>query len=227
MARYVARGNAAAEPILPDGEDLTLASWLPDEAVPFLAALRFTDSGLAKHAVWEETWALQRREDAGENVGAIPVPPKYDSKDYRDARCWRLRGKLDVPKERFISYPGCESDEDREPVYGWAGWNHLQRAQALAALYQDRKQREGWSKDRLTPMLAGLLEFIPWIKQWHNEPSQEFEGLRLGDYFQSYLEGECRELGLTVEDLREWRPEARGRSKKRATSRETPTGETP
>lgn len=89
-----------------------------------------------------------------------------------------------MPKERFISYPGCESDEDREPVYGWAGWNHLQRAQALAALYQDRKQREGWSKDRLTPMLAGLLELIPWIKQWHNEPSQEFEGLRLGDYFQ-------------------------------------------
>jgi hypothetical protein len=25
-----------------------------------------------------------------------------------------LRGKLDVPKERFISYPGCESDEDHE-----------------------------------------------------------------------------------------------------------------
>ncbi len=227
MARYVARGNVAAEPILPEGEELTLASWLPDEAVPFLAAHRFTDSGLAKHTVWQETWALQRREDAGENVGAIPVPPRYDQKDYRDASCWRLRGKLDVPKERFISYPGCESHEDREPVYGWAGWNHLQRAQALAALYQDRKQREGWSKDRLTPMLAGLLELIPWIKQWHNEPSQEFEGLRLGDYFQSYLEGECRELGLTVEDLREWRPEARGRSKKRATSRETPTGETP
>ncbi|MBK8994492.1 MAG: BREX-2 system adenine-specific DNA-methyltransferase PglX [Myxococcales bacterium] len=78
MARYVARGNTAAEPILPEGEDVTLASWLPDEAVPFLAALRFTDSGLAKHAVWEETWALQRHEDAGENVGAIPVPPKYD-----------------------------------------------------------------------------------------------------------------------------------------------------
>jgi len=227
MARHVARGNAAAEPILPEGEDLTLASWLPDEAVPFLAAFRFTDSGLTKHAVWQETWALQRREDAGENVGAIPVPPKYDSKDYRDARYWSLRGKLDVPKERFISYPGCESDEDREPVYGWAGWNHLQRAQALAALYQDRKQREGWSKDRLTPMLAGLLELIPWIKQWHNEPSQEFEGLRLGDYFQSYLEGECRELGLTGEELREWRPEARGKSKKRARSRETPTGETP
>jgi hypothetical protein len=27
-----------------------------------------------------------------------------------------LRGKLDVPKERIISYYGCESDEDHEPV---------------------------------------------------------------------------------------------------------------
>jgi hypothetical protein len=210
--------TAIREAVLPaQAPESELPDVLRREGVPFLAAHRFTDAGLTKHAIWEETWALQRREDAGESVGAVPVPPKYDQKDYRDARYWSLRGKLDVPKERFISYPGCDSDEDREPVYGWAGWNHLQRAQALAALYQDRKQREGWSKDRLTPMLAGLLELIPWIKQWHNEPSQEFEGLRLGDYFQSYLEGECRELGLTVEELRAWRPEARGtRSTKRS-----------
>ena len=51
--------------------------------------------------------------------------------------------------------PGCESDVDGEPVYGWAGWDHAERAKALVALYQDRKTREGWDKDRLTPMLAG------------------------------------------------------------------------
>jgi len=59
-----------------------------------------------------------------------------------DPRC-----KLDVPKERFISYPGCESDEDHKPVYGWAGWDHLQQAQALAGLYEQRKS-EGWEKER-------------------------------------------------------------------------------
>lgn len=203
--------EGAAE-FLGEAPDALIRRLMLDDAVSFLAALCFTDSGVAKHAIWEEAWGLQRREDAGEHVGAIPVPPRYDQKDYRDASYWRLRGKLDVPKERFISYPGCESNEDHEPVYGWAGWNHLQRAQALAALYQDRKQREGWSKDRLTPMLAGLLELIPWIKQWHNEPSQEFEGLRLGDYFQSYLEGECRELGLTLQELGVWRPAARSKA---------------
>jgi hypothetical protein len=176
------------------GMDFTgaeLATWMQQSAVPYLARLRYTDKGLEKRAAWERTWALQRREDAGETVGPIPVPPKYDPKDFRDAAYYRLRGKLDVPKERFLSYPGCESDDDKQPLYGWAGWNHLQQAQALAALYEDRK-REGWPKDRLRPMLDGLRELLPWLKQWHNEPSEEFGGLKLGDYFEGYVEGEER-----------------------------------
>ncbi|MCZ7679704.1 MAG: hypothetical protein M5U28_13460 [Sandaracinaceae bacterium] len=134
---------------------------LGDSSVPFASAYRYTAKGLEKRAAWERTWDLQRREDAGESVGEIPVPPKYDQKDFRDATYYRLRGKLDVPKERFISYPGCESDEDGEPVYGWAGWDHAQRAAALVALYNDRKTRESWPKERLVPMLAGLLELLP------------------------------------------------------------------
>jgi hypothetical protein len=199
------------------GYDGTTWSYLSEriqqEAVPFIAANRYTDAGLVKRALWEHTWDLQRREDAGEKVGEIPVPPKYDPKDFRDPIHWRLRGKLDVPKERFISYPGCESDQDNEPVYGWAGWNHLQQAEALAALYQKRKTEEAWEKDRLTPMLAGLLELLPWIKQWHNDPSDEYAGMRLGDFFEGFLDGECRTLGLTRDDLRAWRPEAKKRGK--------------
>jgi hypothetical protein len=191
---------------------------LEAESIPFLAAFRFTGRGLEKLSIWERTWELQRREDRGEHV-EVPVPPKYDSKDYRAPRYEDLRGKLDVPKERFISYPGCESDEDREPVYGWAGWNHLQRAHALAALYQKRKTDESWGKERLTPMLAGILELIPWVKQWHNEPSAEFGGLRLGDYFDEiFLDGECHALGLTREELRAWRPADRKRGAARATA---------
>lgn len=186
------------------------------ESVPFLAAYRHTEAGLEKRAQWERVWELQRAEDRGETVPPFDPAPKYDQKDYRDANAWRLRGKLDVPKERFISYPGCESDQDKEPVYGWAGWNHLEQAQALAALYQNRKTEEGWGKDRLTPLLAGLLELLPWVKQWHNEPSDEFGGLRLGDYFETFLDGECHTLGLTREALRAFRPaeKTRGRAPK-------------
>jgi hypothetical protein len=160
--------------------------------------------------VWLETWEQQRAEDRGDTISPLP-PPKYGPTDFVD-HYYGLRGQLDVPKERFISYPYCESDTDGEPVYGWAGWDHLQRAQALASLYLKRKDGEGWTKDRLTPMLAGLLELIPWVKQWHNEPSAEFGGLRMGDYFAQFLDGECRQHALTHDDLRAWRPPKKTRA---------------
>ena len=205
--------HAAAAILRREFEQGLVRTALEREAAPFLAAYRHTQPGLEKRAQWERVWDLQRAEDRGEKVPPFDPAPKYDQKDYRHASSWRLRGKLDVPKERFISYPGCESDEDKEPVYGWAGWNHLQQAQALAALYNKRKQ-ESWTKERLTPMLAGLLELIPWLKQWHNEPSAEFDGLRLGDSFEAFLDGECHTLGVTREALRAWRPEEKGKGKK-------------
>jgi hypothetical protein len=188
----------------------SIVEFLEVDSVPFTATLRHSDKGLEKLAAWERCWALQRLEDAGQGPGTIAAPPKYDEKDFRNASVFNLRGKLDVPKERFISYPGCESDEDREPLYGWAGWDHLQQAQALANLYQQRKS-EGWDRARVTPMLAGILELLPWVKQWHNEPSAEFDGQRLGDYFENYLDGECAAWGLSREDLGAWRPETRSK----------------
>jgi hypothetical protein len=188
-----------------------IALVLSGEAIPYLARLRYSEEGIETWDAWVRTWDAQRREDAGEHVGVLPVPPKYTQNDFRSATYWALRGKLDVPKERFISYPGCESDEDKEPVYGWAGWDHLQRAVALAALYQDRKQREGWGKDRLQPMLAGLLELLPWLKQWHHEPSAELGGERPSDQFEAFLNAECSEHGFTHDDLRVWRPAAKTR----------------
>jgi hypothetical protein len=145
-------------------------------------------------------------------VPPFDPPPKYDQNDYRNATVWRLRGKLDVPKERFISYPGCESDEDKEPVYGWAGWDHLQQAIALATLYMKRKQGEAWGKERLVPMLAGLDELLPWVWQWHPEPTAESGGMKPGQYIADFLAAQCHELAVTEGELRAWRPEL-GRKK--------------
>jgi hypothetical protein len=201
----------------PDLERL-LTELIGTDAVPHVAALRYTDTGLEKRAVWERTWDLQRREDAGERID-VPVPPKYDSKDFRDQVYWRHRGKLDVAKERFISYPGAESDDDPSPLVGWAGWDHLQQATALAALYQKRKDEDGWTQERLTPLLAGLLEIVPWLKQWHNEPDAKFGGLRQGDFFETFVLGEARRWSLTVDGLRSWRPvRATGRRRPAAAS---------
>jgi hypothetical protein len=167
--------------------------------------MRFKTTGHTKHEGWQRMWEAQRSEDAGQ-PSPEPLPQKYKSTDYASPDYWRLRGKLDVPKERFISYPGCESDEDGEPVYGWAGWDHLLRSQALATLYQHRKTEEGWPKDRLIPILAGLYELLAWLKQWHNAEPDPTYGVLMGDYYEQFLEGERNTLGLPLDEITGWSP---------------------
>lgn len=183
-------------------EELVLA-----ESVPHLPILRYKDSGLRKRAEWEKTWDLQRREDAGESVGTIPVPPKYTSADFIStggARYWSLRGKLDVPKERWISFPHCEGP-DGTLVICWAGYDHLQQAQAISAYYVRVQTEFGGSDDpRLIPLLASLIELLPWLKQWHNEPNANFDGLRMGDYFEGFVNEEARNLGKTLAEIKAW-----------------------
>lgn len=148
-----------------------------------------------------------RKERKAQEVGPIPVPPKYQSKDFLKADVWRLRGGLDVPKERWVSYPGCERGADGSLVIAWAGWNHLQQATAVAAYYLDMKDSEGWEPARLHPLLASLLELVPWLEQWHNDIDPVY-GERMGDYYRSFVTEEARALGFTLEDLQGWRPAA-------------------
>ncbi len=196
-------------------------------SVPFLKSYYLTESGLILQAQWGAVHAHQTALDRGDNTKAPRLPRKYSQKDYLAPEYWQARGGLDVPLEPLISYPGCESDQDGEPVYGWAGWDHLQRAQALAALYLKRRDGEGWTAERLTPMLAGVLELIPWVKQWHNEPSAEFNDLRMGEYFEQFLDGECRQHGLTHDDLRAWRPEKKRAKAKAAKAAKAPKEKKP
>jgi len=149
-----------------------VAELVEAEAVPFLPVLRYKPSGLEKRRVWERTWELQRQEDAIDartalpaghperlsgaeakalktrEVGDIPSPPRYVSANFLPGPAWRLRGKLDVPKERFISYPHCSRAADPSLVVAWAGWDHLQQARALAARYIRMRNEEGWSPVR-------------------------------------------------------------------------------
>ena len=218
------RGQAAID-LVKLVEDLVL-----EEAVPFAAAFRYAASGRRKRAEWEATWERQRAEDAidartslprtdprrleldeakrlkAAEIGAIPVPPKYENKDFAKASYWKLRGKLDVPKERFILYSGAErGPDDPSPVVGWAGWDHLQQAQALATYYEDRRLQAGWPAERLFPLLVGLAELLPWLRQWHNEIDPE-SGERLGDYFTAFTESEARRHGYTLDALSSWSP---------------------
>lgn len=186
------------------------------EAVPFFAAFRYSDSGRMKRTLWERTWELQRREDAGDKV-EIDAPPKYRQEDFQSAVYWRLRGKLDVPKERFILYPLAGRDSDPTHVIGLAGWDHLQQAKALASWIVERQQQDGWGGDRLLPLLAGLEELLPWLRQWHNEIDPD-TAQRLGDYFTQWVDEEAHKIGATREDLRSYVPPA-GVGRKRRTKK--------
>lgn len=114
-----------------------VAEALQGDAVPNHRFHVYKPAGLAKRAAWERTWDDQRREDAGEAV-TPEVPPSYGSGDFLRTEHWQLRGKLDVPKERFVAFtevPGRAGPA--EILYGWAGWTPLQRLKALLAIDED------------------------------------------------------------------------------------------
>ncbi|WP_219414052.1 BREX-2 system adenine-specific DNA-methyltransferase PglX [Pseudonocardia nigra] len=213
------------------GADVDLAkivgALIDDEHVPFLAAYRYKSSGLARRAEWERTWTLQRQEDAiaarlghddvthpevrraiKDEIGDVPVPPKYGSGDFLRSSYWSNRGKLDVPKERFISYPDASRDGDRSLLLGWAGFDHREQAQALAVLISRRRGEDGWGAERVTPLLAGLAEVLPWVQQWHGEIDARY-GASPADIYAGFLDGQLAELQLTRDDLATWRPTGR------------------
>ncbi|MFK0648621.1 BREX-2 system adenine-specific DNA-methyltransferase PglX [Dermacoccus sp. BD5] len=193
-----------------------LVKLLAPEGVPYLAAHRLKDSGLRKYEAWEHTWDLQRREDAGENVGTIPVPPKYTTADFRKTSYWSHRGKLDVPKERFISYPGASRTTDPTELLGWAGWNHAQQALALAGVIAERED-DGWEPEALVPLVAGLVELQPWVRQWYDELDPTF-GVNLADFLDEQLRERTAQVGLTPDQLRAWRPAAATRGRRKRTT---------
>ncbi|GAA2269141.1 BREX-2 system adenine-specific DNA-methyltransferase PglX [Glycomyces scopariae] len=198
------------------GSDSDLAEVIADiidtEHTPFLSSLRYKDSGLRKRRQWETIWELQREEDMTGGRLDIPLPPNYVSADFRKISYWRHRGKLDVPKERFISFPGASPDADSSLMLGWAGWDHRQSAQALTVLIHSRSE-EGWSRERITPLLAGLAEQLPWVRQWHSEVDPEL-GVSPAEMYSDFLADQQERFELSDADLANWRPAATSRRKK-------------
>ena len=245
------------------GFDVTaLVGQLVEKAsVPLLPMLRYKPTSLRKHEEWKEVWELQRTEDAIDartalpsddrnhlsteqaadlkrrEVGDIPVPPKYTSADFVSSTYWSLRGKLDVPKERFVSFPFV-TGADGQTMIAWAGLNHLQLAKAIGDFYGLVQTEIGGSDDpRLVPLLAALHELVPWVRQWHagNDPLYSGEP---ADFFEDFIKAEAAARGMTVAEVLNWQPPARTRAKsaakkvakktaKRATKKQTDEVETP
>ncbi len=129
-----------------------VASALQGGAVPSHRFHVYKPAGLVKREVWERTWAEQRREDAGEKV-TPEVPPTYGSGDFLKPGYWRLRGKLDIPKERFIAFTEVPGRSGVETLYGWAGWTAQQRVKAILAIDEELEDAAVPLADRI-----GLLD---------------------------------------------------------------------
>ena len=136
-----------------------------------------------------------------------PPVPEFAREDFTDAIAWRLRGKLNIPRERFIHYAEFDSSrgngsipESGGPWFGWAGWDAAGRADALAHLL-DRAQRAGWEvRWRQCGLRAALRDLLPELKELSPADRAEFEsiagicGIGLGTtcYCQAYRDAFAR-----------------------------------
>ncbi|WP_104090840.1 BREX-2 system adenine-specific DNA-methyltransferase PglX [Cryobacterium sp. N19] len=200
-----------------------IAALLAAESVPPVAAQRYKPSGLIKFREWQQVWEQQRAEDNGQTV-SIPVPPKYAPLDFQKSSYWSARGKLDVPKERFISYPGAARATDDSPIYGWAGWDHAAQGLAMSVLVGDMVG-SGATAEQLTPLLAGIVELEPWLHQWHSEIDAAY-GTSPAAAISGMLAAQLERQGLTRNDVTAWVPSAPTRGRTRVTKAPT-TGMNP
>ena len=78
------------------------------------------------------------------------------------------------------------------------------------------KEEVGGSDDpRLVPLLAGLIELLPWLKQWHNELDPAY-GLKMGDYIAGFVEdGSPAGLTSPSRKFRAGEPPAKKKRRKR------------
>ena len=165
-------------------EQLLRATSLPDN--PYRL---YTAEGVRTLDAWKHTWQLQDLEDQGKSfidpdtgkpiidpdtrkpLESIPVPPKFDRTHFQSADAFSTRGKLNVPRERFILFADLTP-----PRYGWNGWRDTERALAQIAAYElaerdpDHPLPPPTTADprRCGPTL-GLWESLPDVKRWGDE----------------------------------------------------------
>jgi len=130
---------------------LVLEKLLRGNALPDNPYRVYSEEGLRKLDEWKRVWALQDQEDAWDRaasdakahnetapakvltdpddpskvIDAIPLPPKFDKHDFVKGEFFSIRGKLNVPRERFLLFADLTPNR-----YGWNGWRNRERALA-------------------------------------------------------------------------------------------------
>lgn len=207
------RVHAVAE-LLTERKDYRLTDLVAElvtaDAVPEHPFHVYKATGLDKRVAWERTWEEQRKEDAG--LPASPqVPPKYGQGDFLRPDYFRLRGKLDVPKERFIAFTEIPGRVAGELLYGWAGWTPAERVKAILAMDEECEDQGLALADRIA-LLDSAWRLVPDVVR--DDPTT---GARLKAELSALLgpDGPSKDL------LTEWKkrfppPGGRGKAKRMA-----------
>jgi hypothetical protein len=139
--------------------DALVAELVQTDAVPLHPFHVYTQEGLAVRESWAKTWEQQRREDSGEKVETTPTPSRYSQgsrgkpRHFLKVEYWKLRGDLDLPKERFVAFTEVPGRGRAETLYGWAGWTPVQRLKALLLIDEELEDSGFALSDRI-----GLLD---------------------------------------------------------------------
>ncbi len=102
---------------------------------------------------------------------------------------------------------GAERDADPTLVLAWTGFDHAQLAQAIATLAYDRQNTDGWSPDRLWPLVVALIELLPWLDQWHNAIDPRW-GDSAANQYRNMAEQLAHSSGHALADATDWAPPA-------------------
>ena len=123
--------------------DALLREMILSEAVPNHPSHVYTADGMIVRGAWENVWEIQRREDAGESVARVEPPPEYSQgsrgkpNHFLRNEYWKLRGSMDVPRERFVAFTEVPARTGVEILYGWAGWPPVTRLKVLLGLDEE------------------------------------------------------------------------------------------
>lgn len=123
-----------------------LAAVVSEDAVPQHPYHLYKPRGLDKRAAWENMWVEQRRHQGKPPSG---TPPTYTQTDFLNAQHYRIRGKFDVPRERFIAFTEVPTASGPELVYGSRTWSPLQILGAALAIDEDLEDQGVDIADRI------------------------------------------------------------------------------
>jgi hypothetical protein len=183
----------------------------------------YTESGLTKRAAWEEVWQLQRREDAGEKVPSFPTLPEYSqgsrgkSSDFLRTEYWQIRGRLDVPTERFVAFTEVPRRSGVETLYGWAGWTDQQHMKAILAIDEELEDASVPLGDRI-----GLLD-----SAWRLLPDVARENAAAATRLKAELKALVGPEGPSAALIEDWKKRFPPPTTRAAGARRPATGKAP